>query len=86
MLQQVEAIYEGGLLRPLTPLALDERQCVRLVVDGTADDGLDRAMVEWARSEISTMASIPCIEEIRDQLSVIPGNVSEAVAAERGDF
>lgn len=87
MLQQVDAIYERGLLRPLTPLALDERQCVRLIVDGVAPDGgLDSAMVEWARAEVAGIAEIPAIEEVRDLLSTISGSVSDAVIAERGEY
>ena len=87
MLQQVEAIYEGGLLRPLTPLVLSERQCVRLIVDGGATaGGLDTGRIEWARAEVATMTDIPTIEEVRNMLSTISGRVSDAVIAERGEY
>jgi len=33
MLRELDAIFEAGVLRPLEPLALSERQVVRLTVD-----------------------------------------------------
>ena len=33
MVRQLDAVYEEGVLRPLEPLALRERQLVRLTVD-----------------------------------------------------
>jgi predicted DNA-binding antitoxin AbrB/MazE fold protein len=48
MTLSVEAIYENGVLRPLSPLALPEHARVRLSVEGPADE--DRA--QWlAQSE-----------------------------------
>jgi predicted DNA-binding antitoxin AbrB/MazE fold protein len=38
MTQLIDAIYENGVLRPLSPLALPEHARVRLSVDGPADD------------------------------------------------
>jgi predicted DNA-binding antitoxin AbrB/MazE fold protein len=38
MTLSIEAIYENGVLRPLSPLALPEHARVRLSVDGPADD------------------------------------------------
>jgi len=36
MVRQLEAVYEGGVLRPLEPLALSEHQRVRLTLDDPA--------------------------------------------------
>jgi hypothetical protein len=33
MLKQLDAVYENGVLRPLTPLTLSEQQQVRLTLD-----------------------------------------------------
>ncbi len=53
----VDAIYENGVLRPLSPLALPEHARVRLSVDGPAGNGPaddDRAL--WlAQSEQAMM-------------------------------
>jgi predicted DNA-binding antitoxin AbrB/MazE fold protein len=40
---KLEAIYENGLLRPLSPLALPEHARVRLAVDDLNDD----ARAQW---------------------------------------
>lgn len=44
MRRSIEAVYEGGALRPLEPLQLEEGQHVRIDVDAgepMADDPLD---------------------------------------------
>lgn len=40
MIQQLEAIWQGGVLRPLQPLDLQENQKVSLTVQATADEEL----------------------------------------------
>jgi len=37
MMQQVNAIYEHGVLKPLGPLALREREVVSLSIESTAE-------------------------------------------------
>ncbi|HMP04841.1 MAG TPA: antitoxin family protein [Lacipirellulaceae bacterium] len=37
MVQSVDAIYEGGVLRPLSDLALSEKQRVRLLVESAEE-------------------------------------------------
>jgi len=34
MSKNIEAVYEGGVLKPLSPLKLDEHQKVRITVEG----------------------------------------------------
>jgi len=88
MIQQVDAVYENGVLRPLAPLGLQESQRVRItIVDpGIGQDLLDRELIERARTEVSAMTDIPTIEEVRALLSTIRGSVAEAVIAERGEY
>jgi predicted DNA-binding antitoxin AbrB/MazE fold protein len=45
MVQTVDAIYEGGVLRPLSALALPENQRVRLLVE-SADEAADKIEVK----------------------------------------
>ena len=45
MTRQVEAIYEQGVLRPLEPLTLPERQRVRLTIDEQP------SQLSWASTE-----------------------------------
>jgi predicted DNA-binding antitoxin AbrB/MazE fold protein len=52
-----DAIYEGGLLRPLVPLALKEQEVVSLTISNAADESTPQ------RSELDefrrVMASLP---------------------------
>src|SRR5437763_956302 len=51
MTHEVEAIYEDGVLKPLEPLPLEERQRVSLTVnallDGQVDPGARAAEIAW---------------------------------------
>ncbi len=88
MIHEVEAVYEHGVLRPLRPLSLAERQRVRL----TISDGpiliseRDMAVVERARLEASQLETAPTIEAVRAALASIPGSISQDVIAERGEY
>jgi predicted DNA-binding antitoxin AbrB/MazE fold protein len=88
MIQEVEAVYEGGVLRPLRPLSLAERQRVRLTISDSAVIGSERdtAVIERARLEVSGLGAVPTIEEVRAALASIPGSLSHDVIAERGEY
>ena len=88
MIQQVEAVYENGVFRPLAPIALRESQRVRITIVGS-DSGqelLDRDFIERAAAEVATMKHLPTIEQVRTLLSTIPGSVADEVIAERGEY
>jgi predicted DNA-binding antitoxin AbrB/MazE fold protein len=87
MVQHVEAIYENGVLRPLEPLDLQDSQRVSITVGSPKSDdwGRDMQWLEEARAEVAQMTDIPSIEEIQQMLSIIPGSLSEDLAAERED-
>lgn len=88
MIQEVEAVYEHGVLRPLRPLSLAERQQVRLTISDSSArvSERDTALVERARREVAELATVPTIEEVRSALASIPGSLSHDVIAERGDY
>ncbi len=88
MIQQVEAVYENGVLRPLAPIALSESQRVRITIVGpdTGQELLDRDFIERAAAEVATMKDLPTIEQVRTLLSTIPGSVADTVIAERGEY
>jgi len=46
----IEAVYENGLLRPLSPLALAEHTRVRLAVDELSDDSRGQWLEQSQRS------------------------------------
>lgn len=77
----------GGMLRLLTPVALNESQRVMITIDGPDTSiGLDTELIERARAEVAAMTNLPTIEEVRDLLATISGSVSETVGAERGEY
>lgn len=88
MIHEVEAVYEHGVLRPLRPLSLAERQHVRLTISDASARASERdtALVERARLEVATLGTAPTIEEVRAALASIPGSLSHDVIAERGDY
>jgi predicted DNA-binding antitoxin AbrB/MazE fold protein len=88
MVRKVEAVYEHGVLRPLEPLALTESQRVKLTISDAlgARSQRDLSVVERARAEVAKVATVPTIEEVRAALVSIPGNLSQDVIAERGDY
>ncbi len=87
MIRTVEAVYEQGVLRPLTPVELAESQRVRLIIaDASGGSQRDMAIVERARAEVGALIAPPTIEEVRAALASIPGSLSGDVIAERGDF
>jgi predicted DNA-binding antitoxin AbrB/MazE fold protein len=87
MIRTVEAVYEHGVLRPLTPVSLAEAQRVKLIIaEPSGGSQRDMAIVERARAEVRALASEPTIEEVRDALASIPGSLSSDVSAERGDY
>ena len=88
MIQNVEAVYEHGVLRPLEPLALTESQRVQLTISEltSTHSQRDLSVVERARAEVAAAGPIPTIEEVRAALRSIPGSLSPDVIAERGDY
>lgn len=84
MSQEIRAVYENGLFRPLDPVSLEEHDTVSLIVQPDAqDDLLDQDLVAWAREEGDPNISLA---DVRQRLSKIKGSLAEALIADRGDF
>lgn len=82
MIQQIDAIYENGLLRPSQSLRLAEHERVRItVVTGDHDDLLDDnfAVGQDFDADVS-------LEEVRSALSTIQGSMDAAINELRGEF
>jgi predicted DNA-binding antitoxin AbrB/MazE fold protein len=85
MEKTAQAVYEEGVLRPLEPLPLEERQQVTVTIsdpigDSTAPgDALLVSPDEWAEAANDDIG----IDEVRRALSTIRGSLSEAVLEER---
>lgn len=86
MKQQIDAIYENGLLRPLEPLVLAEREQVRVTVEtnvAETDDWLDHDFLAWATKEGDPTIKL---DDVRAKLAGLPSSLSETIIAERGEF
>jgi predicted DNA-binding antitoxin AbrB/MazE fold protein len=83
MKQHVDAIYEHGVFRPLTPLPLAERERVKLVVETGQEEWLDTDAHCISDREAEPELSL---EEIRAELARIPGSWADDVIAERGEY
>ena len=84
MTHTLQAVYEKGMLRPLTPLGLREHQLINLTI-------ADAAPAEpWLDSEYlvecSTEADDPVsLEAVRRALAKIPGSLSTDFIVERDE-
>jgi len=86
MRRQVEAVYENGVLRPLEPLPLQDRQRVTVRISDAkcsrGEDWRDVAYMEKVAAEFQEDVSL---EEVRRRLSKIPGSLTADFIAERED-
>jgi predicted DNA-binding antitoxin AbrB/MazE fold protein len=87
MTKQVEAIYENGVLRPLEPLPLAERERVTVTIGIGSDQPRhsypDVEFIERARRELASVDSIPTLEEVRQMLSKDKSSWADYIIAER---
>jgi predicted DNA-binding antitoxin AbrB/MazE fold protein len=84
MRQKIDAMYENGLLRPLEPLNLPDRERVSVTVEsGGGDDWLDHDALEWAKKEGDPTISL---DDVRQRLARLNGSLSDLVIAERGEY
>lgn len=85
MQHTVEAIYDGGVLRPLEKLSLRPNQRVFLQIAEGPYPGFeieDKAFLSYCLSEGDSNITL---EEVRQALAVIPGTLTEACSAERDE-
>lgn len=86
MHEQIEVVYENGVLRPLGPLPSQLREHQHLTVTihtpGALQDRLDAACVAAAKKEADPTVSL---EEVRQILSKVSGTLAQAVSAERDE-
>ncbi len=77
MREQIEAIYENGVFRPLTPLPgqIREHQHYTLTIQGT--DGIDN-WLDGADSSVS-------LEDVRQALAKVSITLAQAVDDERAE-
>jgi hypothetical protein len=78
-------MYEGGVLHPLEPLLLQERQRVTVTVFDDVDLPKDHPLLvspdQWAEAACEDVA----LDEVRRRLSSIQGSFSQTIIDERQD-
>ncbi len=75
MYQQIEVVYENGVLRPLGPLPCQFRENQHLTVTIESTSRPDN----WLADADPTVT----LEAVRQALAKIPGTLAQAVRAER---
>jgi predicted DNA-binding antitoxin AbrB/MazE fold protein len=84
MPQQIEVIYENGVLRPIGPMpeSMQEHQRYTITIGaaGGSVTRLDTACVAAAARDADPAVSL---EDVRKILARVRGTLAEAVAAER---
>lgn len=84
MKQKFDAVYENGLLRPLEPLDLPDRERVSVTVETAGDaNWLDDDAVEWATQEGDATISL---DDVRRRLAKLSHSLSDLVIAERDEY
>lgn len=93
MQQFIHAIYENGVLRPLEPLGLAERELVSLAIErqqkGTEPEPFEQdAWLDEEAVKRSNLIADPSITlaEVRQALRGIQGDLSDAVSQQRGEY
>ena len=83
MEKTVQAVYENGVLHPLEPLPLEERQQVTVTISEATGMSPDHPLLispeEWAAAANDDIG----LDEVSRALSTIQGSLSEAVLEER---
>ncbi len=83
MVRKLEAVYEGGVLRPVVPLRLEEHQHVSVIIlDDLADDGEELRFAPREEFEALADHSIT-LEDVRRELSPISGSLDADFAGGR---
>jgi len=83
MEKTVQAVYENGVLHPLEPLQLGERQQVTLTISDRIDVSSNHPLLvspdEWSHAAQDDVS----LEEVRQALAAIHSSLSRVVVEER---
>lgn len=94
MTRSFQAVFEGGVLKPLEPLSLAEHELVSLVIErpnGSTAEGSVEAEEDWRDLDILEIAEREgdtslSLEHLHEQLRSISGSLSDVVIQERGEY
>jgi predicted DNA-binding antitoxin AbrB/MazE fold protein len=82
---QFDAVFENGVLRPLTPVALPQHARVSVTVSQPVDPLSD--ILDWDAHELAGLEADEHIslEEVQRALAGIPGSMAQTVSSERDE-
>jgi predicted DNA-binding antitoxin AbrB/MazE fold protein len=82
MIRKVQAIYEHGVLRPVEPVILNERQLVSVII--LDDTGLEEHPAFASPADFEAFANRGVsIESVREALSPIAGELDRDFSQQR---
>jgi hypothetical protein len=80
MEKTIQAVYENGVLHPLEPLQLGERQQVTVTISDRLDVSPNHPLLlspdEWSHAAHDDV----CLEEVSEAQAAIHGSLSEATS------
>ena len=83
MEKTVQAVYEKGVLHPLEPLQLGERQQVTITISDGIDDSSSHPLLvspaEWSHAAADDIG----LDLVRQALASVHGSLAQAVLEER---
>jgi predicted DNA-binding antitoxin AbrB/MazE fold protein len=85
MEKTVQAVYEDGVLRPLEPIPLEERQEVTVTISDEGNISREHPLLASSEEWASAAEDQVSLDEVRQALATIHGSLSEAVLEERRD-
>lgn len=82
---QFDAVYENGVLRPLNPIVLPERERLSVTVNRPVDRLSD--ILDWDAHELAAIEGDErvSLEEVQRALASIPGSMADVVSSERDE-
>ena len=85
MEKTVQAVYEGGVLRPLEPVPLEDQQQVTVTISDEGNIPRDYQLLASSDEWASAAGDDISLDEVRRALSTIRGSLSETIIDERRD-
>ena len=85
MEKTVQAVYEGGVLRPLEPVPLKDRQEVTVTISDEGNIPRDHPLLASSDEWVSAASDDISLDEVRHALSTISGSLSKTIIDERRD-
>jgi predicted DNA-binding antitoxin AbrB/MazE fold protein len=85
MEKTIQAVYEDGVLRPLEPILLEERQEVTVTISDQGNIPRDHPLLASSDEWASAAGDQVSLDEVRRALASIRGSLSEVVLEERRD-